>query len=99
MASPVAETSLPAPSTVLHAVSDTETSAMRQHRNFLIMRFPLNGQIQKESGQSKGGGRRELRPRPRPLRPTVTGWPPGLQSKTANVLLERSHVFKNASAD
>src|SRR6266853_4019269 len=44
----------------------------------------------KKSGRSKGGGRREPRPRLHPWRPAFTDRPPCLQSKDNGITVERN---------
>src|ERR1700720_2487256 len=46
----------------------------------------------KKSGRSKGGGRREPRPRLHPRRPAFTDRPPCLQSKDNGITVERIPV-------
>ena len=46
----------------------------------------------KKSGRSKGGGRREPRPRLRPRRPAFTDRPPCLQSKDNGITVKRIPV-------
>jgi hypothetical protein len=51
----------------------------------------------KKSGRSKGGGRREPRPRLHPRRPAFTDRPPCLQSKDNAIAVERIPVFDLAN--
>ena len=76
MALPVAATSLPAPSTVLQAVSETAESANRQTKIFLIMKIPFVYQAKKKAGEVKGDvGGSPARGRIRGVRPMKIGRP------------------------